>query len=229
MRMASALIAGMRKARTMGRKKFKNELSDYLKDSFWLSTFLEVCNITGNVYFDYENDHLWPVLVGVGYISFRRFVDNRPPARVANYALSFGRVTTGLPRRTHRASILARMAPMLSSKTIKYREPENKPLGEFYWDIKIPERVNFVTVRETRLLKFCQQAFERQQRGYTHPMSRTYFLGELHWPDATYKACTSILQIYNLVEGRVQGSSGRLIHPPAPTVRYAKYAHSPTM
>lgn len=213
----------------MGKKAIKNEGKEYFLESTWAMLAMEAGVWVYNNYFGGESDYAWPVALALGSSALARWLNSRPRPLWQNYTIAAARFDSGQLAKVNGATWLLHSIPFIfnrDTKAIKYKEPSRRaPLGQKLWTVKIPERSKPTTITEARLFKFCQLAWVRQEKGISHPMSRNWFLDEAHYSFAAYQGCTIILYICHLLEGRGQGTSGRLLYPPTKTVRLVGYIY----
>ena len=208
----------------MGRKSLRNETGDYLKAVAYSGIALECGFYIANTYAGYDWDYTLPILFAVGGTAARNWLMLRPKTK-RRQGFAVGRVNEP-PLRVN-GSILQRTVGTIfqnETRTIKYREPDRTPLGEFYWWVPTDKLSQNYQLFETGLLRFCKAVQQRQDAGERHPMSRNYFLGKRKWrPRMDYFASVDLLKGLGLAANRRQGASGLLIYPPTLTVRHAKY------
>jgi len=193
----------------MKRKSIKNEVRDFLFQSFYSVVLAEGISILLS-YKGYEYNPLPPAVLAVSFVSLQKLgAFNRRPQP----GISFGLKPTNRPG-VLASAVRWSTGGLYDSRRanddiprgykIRYDEPVSNQL---YWDVQLGNRLQPVRVFEDDLHRFISKVSKRQRNGLP-PFSRNYF--KRQWAEPEYNAMMQILLSCDLVYNRGQGASGKL-------------------
>lgn len=162
----------------------------------------------------------------LGWWTFHQFGELTPARQQNIITAELSRATR--PIRLNGKTVFMRTVELLSTKTIKYKEPPPRPMGEFEWYVPYRQQVKKIRVTESRLYSYAAQGWRRQTGGDSYPFSRVKFYGD-NWSPKMEACCYALLATCFCFDTWGQGAHSKLVTFPNRAVAACKrrYALAP--